>query len=121
MPENWDEEKKTDSEQYVVPGRLSLDELHKQEKELLEAKQVSEKNGKGPARLFNAMSMYSVAMDFALILAIPLIVFIYLGRWADKKYGTSYLVIVGILLAIATSSYGIYKQITKLSNLLKKK
>ena len=60
-----------------------------------------------------------MGIEFALILALPLLAFIYAGKWADAKYGTKYFVIIGILLAIALSSYMIYRKIIALKNFLK--
>ncbi len=104
---------------YQVPGRMSLDQLHKEQAELKEAKAVGVKNP-GP-KLLNAMSMFSVAIDFALILALPLVGFVLLGRWFDQKYDQKFFVIIGLLLAIMVSSLAIAKQIKKLSELIKKK
>lgn len=61
--------------------------------------------------------LVSAATDFAVSIAVPLLVFTYLGRWLDRKFGTQLFVVAGILLALALSSYAIYKQIRKLSKL----
>ncbi|MBL8030040.1 MAG: AtpZ/AtpI family protein [Candidatus Doudnabacteria bacterium] len=114
MPKENDE-----SDNYPVPGRMSLDQLHKEQAELKEAKAVSQKNP-GP-RLLNAMSMFSVAIDFALILSLPLVAFSLLGRWLDNRYNQKFFVIIGLLFAIFVSSVAIAKQINKLSKLIKKK
>jgi F0F1-type ATP synthase assembly protein I len=64
--------------------------------------------------------MFAFAADFAVIIAVPLLVFIYLGRWFDKKYSTEYFVVVGILLAILISSLLIYRSLKKITKDLKK-
>lgn len=61
--------------------------------------------------------LVSAATDFAVSIAVPLLVFIYLGRWLDRKFDTKLFVVAGILLALALSSYAIYKHIKKLSKL----
>jgi hypothetical protein len=108
------EEKEKDH--FVVPGRLTIEELHKQHEELLAAKKVSDLHPK--PTVLNAMSMISVGLDFALILALPLLGFIYLGRWMDARYETKFFVVLALPLAIIVSSIGIYKQIKKLKKII---
>jgi len=119
--QNITENDKNEDDGFVVPGRISLEDLHKQSQELKAAKEAMSGKGRGSERMFKAVSMYSVAIDFALILALPLVAFIFIGRWADNRFGTRYLVVVGILLAIATSSMAVARQIKKISNFIKKK
>lgn len=104
---------------YLVPGRITLDQLHKEQAELKEAREISEKNP-GP-KLLNAMSMLSVALDFALMIAVPLVAFIFLGRWLDNKYNQKFFVLIGLGLAMVISVMSISKQVKKLSELIKKK
>jgi hypothetical protein len=112
MPENQGKK------DYQVPGRLSLEDLKREEEELKQAQDLMHK--KGSPKLINAMSMVSVGFDFALTLALPLIIFAYIGKKLDEKMGTNYIVIIGILVALAVSSIAIAKQIKKLSKLVKK-
>ena len=58
-------------------------------------------------------------LEFAVYIALPLIIFIYLGKWADAKLHTKFLVIIGILLALASSSYLVYKKIKAIKDLMK--
>lgn len=110
-----------DSASYVVPGRVTKEELHKQEEELRQAQEVSKAQAKGAAPMFKAMSMYSVAIDFALIIAGPLIILIYAGKWLDKRYNTEYYVLIGIVLALIISSVAIARQVKKLQEFIKRK
>lgn len=113
--------KKSDSNEHDSnrPFRMSLDQLHQEQAELKAAK-IATGGVKPSQNLFNAMSMFNVGMDFALIIALPLIAFIYLGNWLDQKYSTKYFVLIGILLAVFISAVGVYRQIQKLSKHLKK-
>lgn len=63
--------------------------------------------------------MLELGLEFAVILAVPLIGFIYLGKWLDARYGTKLFIIAGILLATTLSSYLIYKKINDVKKLLK--
>lgn len=117
-PNMSDEDKKND--QFSVPGRthpIDLETLHREEEELREAKRAT--NPKQSPKIFNAMSMISVGIDFAVMIAAPLIIFIYAGTWLDTRKGTKYWVIVGIVLALVTSTVGIRKQIIKLKDKIK--
>jgi magnesium-transporting ATPase (P-type) len=107
-----------EDKKYVVPGRISIDKLKEEQKELVEAQKASKFEPKSK-KLLNAMSMFSIATDFGLIIAVPLIVFTYLGKWLDNKYSQKYFILIAIILAITTSSVGIYKQIKKLKELTK--
>jgi hypothetical protein len=112
MPENQGKK------DYQVPGRLSLEDLKREEEELKQAQDLMHK--KGSPKLLNAMSMLTVGIDFALTIAIPLIIAVYFGKKLDDKFGTNYIVIIGLILAIIVSSISISKQIKKLSKLVKK-
>lgn len=113
---NWDHD-----EYKSKPFRLSMEELQKQKQEILKSRDLEKKSNPKTKTVFNAVSMYGVAVDFALLIAIPLIVFILLGKWADQKFGKNYFIVIGLLTAIAISTLAIYKQINKLSKYIKKK
>lgn len=76
-------------------------------------------NVPGPKKTDVYYMLFGLGIDFAVILALPLLVFIYAGKWADSKYGTKFFVIIGILLALALSTYMIYKKIDTLRKMLK--
>ncbi len=105
--------------EYKVPGRVDLDKLHREEQEIREFNDVTRRK-QGP-KLLNAMSLVSVGLDFAVILAAPLLVGIFLGRYIDGKMGTKYWVIVGILVAMVVSAVGIYKHTKRVERLMKTK
>ena len=75
--------------------------------------------GSDPKKTDVYYMLFGLGVDFAVIIALPLLVFIYAGRWADSKYGTKYLVVLGIFLALGLSTYMIYKKIKNLKNMLK--
>ncbi len=63
--------------------------------------------------------LFELGIEFAVILALPLIAFIYGGRWLDSKYDTKIFVVAGILLALTLSSYMIYRKINEVRKMLK--
>lgn len=58
-------------------------------------------------------------IEFAVMIGLPLYLFILLGKWLDQKYHKSYLVIICIFAAIALSSFMIYKKINSYKKLIK--
>ena len=56
-------------------------------------------------------SVLRMAWDLGFIIAIPLVVFALIGRFLDNKLGTSpFLLLLGVLLSIALSSWLVYKK-----------
>jgi F0F1-type ATP synthase assembly protein I len=112
-------EEKNEEKEYLVPGRISLEQVRKEQKELKEAKDAARIMPKSK-KVLNAMSMFSIATDFGLIIALPLLVLAYVGKWLDNRYGTKYFILIGLVLAMSISVMGIYKQIKRFKELLKK-
>lgn len=63
--------------------------------------------------------MMEIGFDFAAYLAVPLLAFIYGGKWLDARYHHKFFVIIGIFLALGLSSYLIYKKIKNIKELMK--
>jgi len=63
--------------------------------------------------------VYESAMEFGLLIALPLIVFVYLGKWLDARYHTKFLVLIGLFLALTISIVGIAKRIKEIRKRLK--
>lgn len=64
-----------------------------------------------PSKISNKQ-MVSLSFEMGFIIALPLIVFGMVGKWLDQKYGTDNLfVLVGIALALAASTYWLYKKL----------
>ena len=80
------------------------------------------KSEKSETEKKQAAALYMMAelgLEFAFIIGIPLLGFIYLGKWLDTKYQHHFFVIIGLLLALALSSFTIYKRILAANNMLK--
>jgi hypothetical protein len=64
--------------------------------------------------------LMEIGLDFAVYLALPLIAFIYAGKWLDTKYHHKFFVIIGLFVALALSWYLIYKKIKAVKDLMDK-
>lgn len=64
--------------------------------------------------------LIEIGFDFAAYIAVPLLAFIYGGKWLDTRYGTHFFVLIGLLLALTLSSYLIYKKIKSIKDLINK-
>jgi len=73
-----------------------------------------------PKKSVNFFILAELGIEFAVILALPLIGGVYLGKWLDAKYGTKFIIIICILIALAFSWYMIFRKIMDVKNLLKK-
>lgn len=78
-----------------------------------------EKEGKKSRVDMSTQRLAMFALDFAAIIAVPLLALIYLGKWLDGKYGTEFFVIIGILSAILISVTLIYRRIKDIKKDLK--
>ena len=76
-------------------------------------------NPKGPSKKTFGILMAEAGMEFAFLIAVPLIAGVFAGRWLDSKYNHHFFVIIGILLGITVSSISIYKRIIDYKNMLK--
>jgi len=85
----------------------------KTEEEKPENKELKAKQAALWSKLIN------FGLEFAVYIALPLIVFIWLGKKADARMHTKFMVIIGIFLALGLSSYLIYKKIREVKDLLK--
>ena len=108
-----------ENNQYNVPGRVNIDKLHEEQLHLKQAQKASQIDPK--QNVFNAMAMFSTAIDFGVSLALPLLGAVFAGNWLNTKYGSKYFVLILIPIAIAISIFTIYKQINKLKEGLKTK
>jgi len=64
--------------------------------------------------------LLEIGIDFAAYLAVPLLIFIYSGKWLDARYNHHFFVILGIFIALGLSSYLIYKKIKAIKDLMDK-
>jgi F0F1-type ATP synthase assembly protein I len=56
-------------------------------------------------------SASSLAFELGYLIAIPIVLLAFTGRWLDKHFNTSpWLLLIGVLLSIIISSFAIYKK-----------
>lgn len=59
--------------------------------------------------------LVSLGLEMGFIIALPLLAFSLLGKWLDAKFGTSpWLVLAGILIAIASTTAWLTKRFKEL-------
>ena len=66
------------------------------------------------------MRATNLAFEFGFIIALPIIAFGLLGKYLDKKFDTHYIVLIGVLLAVASSTTWLYKRIKAILEDLRK-
>ncbi len=75
---------------------------------------------KTPSQRMTLAKTLGIAVEFGFIVALPLLLFVFLGKWLDHKYHTVFIVYIGITLALAASTLWFYKRIVDLMNDMKK-
>ena len=73
---------------------------------------------KSPEKIVKFVLM-EAAIEFAIIIALPLLAFIFLGRWLDTKFNHHFFVLIGLFVALALSSLMIWRKIKDYQKLLK--
>ena len=74
--------------------------------------QNKEPDNKSRIELFSA---WALASELGFIVAIPIVIFALLGRFADTYFNTSpWLLLLGVIVSIAISTTLVYKKVTKL-------
>ena len=61
----------------------------------------------------------NLAFEFGFIIALPLLAFAYAGRALDRHYHTNFLALVGIFIALTTSSIWFYRRIKEIREEMK--
>ena len=70
-----------------------------------------EKNQKEKKELNTTAELTSFAFDIGYSIAIPIIILVALGRFADKHFNTApWLMITGLILSIITTSIIVYRK-----------
>lgn len=73
--------------------------------------ELTEKNTENNKKSLNKSEMVSIAFQLGFIIAIPVVVFGYFGKWLDQKLGSyPLLTLIGIFSAIIFTSIWIYRK-----------
>ena len=65
--------------------------------------------------------LFEAGIEFAILIAAPLVAGIFAGQWLDAKTNHGFFVIIGILAGLAVSCLAIYKRIKDYKGYLDKK
>lgn len=66
------------------------------------------------------MRAVSFAGEFGFVIALPLVVFVYAGKWLDARYNSKWFVVVGLLISISLSTVWLTRVIRRILDDLKK-
>ncbi len=69
----------------------------------------------------NNMKILGFASEFGFIIALPLVAFIFLGKYLDNRFSTKYFTLIGVLLALTLSVSWLYKRIKLILENFRKK
>lgn len=61
-----------------------------------------------------SLMVMSVAFELGFIIALPITGLALLGKWLDQKYGVSYYLYIGIVLAMIVSGLTVYGRLSSL-------
>ena len=82
---------------------------------------IKEPDQKDANKQVTMMKTLGFATEFGFIIALPLVAFLFLGKYLDNKYQTEYFALIGILLALTLSTTWLYRKIRSILNDLRKK
>jgi hypothetical protein len=79
-----------------------------------------QKNNKSDAtkKTFGLLA-FEAGIEFAFLIAGPLVAGILAGKWLDNKTHQHFFIIIGILLGLAITCVAVYKRIIDYKNMLK--
>jgi len=70
-------------------------------------------------KVVNFYLLFELGIEFALMIGLPLGLFVYIGKLLNNKYQVNFFPLIAIFLALPLSSYMIYKKIKEVRDLLK--
>lgn len=80
-------------------------------------KNIKTNTSRGQDPSLNSWQLLGLVGELGYIIALPLIILMLIGRWLDETLGTKVLfTILGLLLALVSSTYIIYRKIKRLNN-----
>ena len=67
-----------------------------------------------PDYKMEGMQVLGVAFELGFIIALPIVLFAFLGKWLDRHFHHSFYIYVGIVLALTSSVLWIYARLQPL-------
>lgn len=104
----------SENQQKPTDFPVDLAKLREEEERLKAFQGEGHVSPKTTGRMFNAVSLYGVAVDFGIALLLPLLAGVYGGKWLAARTGDKGYVVGGIVLALVVSAVSIYRQILHL-------
>ncbi len=93
---------------------VDLVKLQEEEDRLKAFQGADHVSPKTTGRMFHAVSLYGVAVDFGIALLLPLLAGVYAGKWLTARTGDEGYTVGGIVLALLVSAVSIWRQILNL-------
>ena len=82
---------------------------------------MADQNNKTKKSYFSeSMQVMGIAFELGFIIAIPLVLLAFAGKWLDQKTGQGFFVYIGIVLALSLTSLWIYARLKSMVERLKK-
>jgi hypothetical protein len=97
-----------------TPHEPDLDKIREERERLKKFQAEGHVPEKSAQKMFNAVSMYGVAVDFGLAILVPLLLAVYGGRWLVDRTGTKVYLPLAIVAAIIISAAIVTRQIINL-------
>lgn len=86
----------------------------------MENNQLNGKESQKKSSVFTFTLFTELALEIAVILTVPLIGGIYLGKWLNTKYDSKIFLVLCVILAIAFSWYVVIRKIITIKKLISK-
>ena len=67
-----------------------------------------------PDYKMEGMQVLGVALELGFIIALPIVLFAFLGKWLDTRFHHSFYIYIGILVALGSSVLWIYARLQPL-------
>jgi hypothetical protein len=74
---------------------------------------------KGGTKKAFGLLAFEAGIEFAFLIAAPLLAGIFAGKWLDNKYHHNFFIILGIFAGLAITCFAVYKRIGDYKNMLK--
>lgn len=81
---------------------------------------TEQENRKEEYKAITLMQALHISVEFGFMIVLPLLLFVFLGKFLDNRYNQNFFVLIGIVLALMFSSVWFYISIDRIIKRLKK-